>query len=452
MNTQGLCPRRSPTQGAALSRGRMRVAWATALMPLMAGALILVGAWCAAAPAQTTEAAVPAPPAFYTQSIGRISDIRGDSFTFAAGEGRKVRIRLIDADCQPLGEATAQQAAAVATNLLQASPVWVFPIGQTKAGGTDEIWADVWTDKGWLSQVLIRAGYAQKRAEPTPSSLSPADAAGTSNKGAAPAAPAFLAAACTPLAGNTFEIDQGGKKVNARLFDTTCEGLSDAQRSDANATASRLFAKGGVWVFPCTPIRDAKTSVPVRIWTAEGWLSDVLVKAGQAQRGEVVEKPAADATAQAAPAPQPQPVRNPPEKPPETTVDWQPISVTLAKHKRSSSAGAIYSRAYRAGVGDIPALDDTSANLESNIFKITSGVWRLTWETKAENARLNVTAFRCGGKPDSPSTMGSSQIASYTANAGAPILRTMPGSYWIRVIGAANVTVKVEEATLKKSQ
>ena len=436
-------------QGTTLSRGRMRPA--AALMPLMAGALVLVGAWCAAAPAQTTEAAVPAPPAFYTQSIGRISDIQGDSFRFAAGEGRMVRIRLMDADCQPLGEATTQQAAAVATNLLQASPVWVFPIGQTKAGGTDEIWADVWTDKGWLSQVLIRAGYAQKRTEPTPSSLSPADAAGTSNKGPAPAAPAFVAAACTLQSGNTFEIDQGGKKVNARLFDTTCEGLSDAQRSDANATASQLFAKGGVWVFPCAPIRDAKTSVPVRIWTAEGWLSDILVKAGQAQRGEAVEKPAADATAQAAPAPKPQPVRKPPEKPAEPAVDWQPISVTLAKHKRSSSAGSMWSREIRTGEGDLGAMDNTSAALESNIFKITSGVWRLAWETKGEKAHLNVTVFRCGGKsPDSPSKVGSSQVATYAATSGAPVLRTTPGSYWVRFMGAANVTVKAEEATPKK--
>jgi hypothetical protein len=191
----------------------------------------------------------------------------------------------------------------------------------------------------------------------------------------------------------------------------------------------------------------------VRIWTAEGWLSDVLVKAGQAQRGEAVEKPAADATAQAAPAPQPQPVRKPPEKPPETGVDWQPISVTLAKHKRSSGAGAMYSRAVRAGEGDLPAIDSTSAALESNIFKITSGVWRVTWETKAEKAHLNVTVFRCGGKsPDSPSKVGSSQVASYLGLSGAPILRTMPGSYWIRFMGAANVTVKVEEATPKKSE
>ncbi|MBE3096843.1 MAG: hypothetical protein IMZ44_06885 [Planctomycetes bacterium] len=444
MNTQGLCLRRSPTQGATLSRGRMRVAWATAL--------VLVGAWCAPAPAQTTEAAVPAPPAFCTQSVGRISDIQGDSFRFAAGEGRTVRIRLIDADCQPLGEATAQQAATVATNLLQDAPVWVFPVGQTKVGAADEIWADVWTAKGWLSQVLIRAGYAQKRTEPTPSSLSPADAAGTSNKGPAPAAPAFPAAACTPQSGDTLEIDQDGKKVNARLFEATCEGLSGTQRSDANATASRLFAKGGVWVFPCAPLRDARTFVPVRIWTAEGWLSDVLVKAGQAQRGETVEKPA-EATAQTTPAPKPPPVKKPPEKPAEPAIDWLPISVTLAKHQRSSSAGARYSRAMRVGVGDIPAWDDTSANLESNLFKISSGVWRLTWETKAEKAHLTMTVYRCGGNsPDPASKAGSSQIATYSANTGSPILRTMPGSYWIRAFGAADVTVKVEEATPKKSE
>ena len=438
-------------QGTTLSRGRMRPA--AALMPLMAGALVLVGAWCAAAPAQTTEAAVPAPPAFYTQSIGRISDIQGDSFRFAAGEGRMVRIRLMDADCQPLGEATAQQAATVAIKLLEGAPVWVFPVGQTKAGAADEIWADVWTDKGWLSQVLIRAGYAQKRTEPTPSSLSPADAAGTSNKGPAPAAPAFPATACTPQSGDTLEIDQGGKKVNARLFDATCEGLSGTQRSDANATASRLFAKGGVWVFPCAPLRDAKTFVPVRIWTAEGWLSDVLVKAGQAQRGETLAKPAAEATAQATPAPKPPPVKKPPEKPAESAIDWLPISVTLAKHQRSSSAGAQYSRAMRSMMGDLTAENSTSSNLESNIFKISSGVWRLTWETKAEKAHLAVTVYRCGGNsPDSASKAGSSQVASYTANTGAPILRTMPGSYWIRAMGAADVTVKVEEATPKKSE
>lgn len=447
----------NPTS-VCVGRGSLRAAAWPLLLCVAAGLLAAAGAWPASAWAQAAGGPVPAPPAFHTQSPSRVRDIQGDSFVFSPSEGKSFRVRLIDADCQPLGEAAAKQAAAVATNLLEGAPFWVFPAGQNKGPTTDEVWADVWTEKGWLSAVLIRAGYAQRRTEPAPASLSPFDLSGTSNKGPAPAAPAFLASACTPQGGDTLEVETGGKKFTVRLFDATCEGASGDQRNEADAAATRLAAKGGVWVFPCAPLQGGKAVTPARIWTAEGFLGDILVKAGCAQRGETPDRAAAQAAAaKAAPtaAPKPAPARKPEktEKPAEPTFDWQPISVTLTQHRRSSGVGSQYSRMMGAMAGSMNLLDAASGNLESNVFKISSGVWRVTWEAKQgdKGSRATISVMRCGGNaPDATSKTPSAQVASYTTPTGVQILRTMPGNYWVRVSGVADCTVKVEEAVPRK--
>jgi hypothetical protein len=309
----------------------------------------------------------------------------------------------------------------------------------------------VWTSKGWLSLVLIRAGYAQRRTHPAPASLAPPDTTGTSNKGYAPDSPAFLSATFRPVAGDTFEVEQGAKNVTVRLFDVTCEG---SQQADASATAARLIGEGPAWVFPCGPQpAEGKGVWPVRIWTSKGWLSDALVQAGQAKRIEDAEKPAvAAAKTGAKPAPKSEPAKRPAaEKAGPQTVEWRPVAITL-----TASAGK--KKAAKAGK------EDTGPkNYESQTFTIASGVWRLSWEAKVENpsSRISFQVFRCTAPPPNPAAKAgnkgsdkqpASQIASSFALTGAQPMRTGPGRFWIKVSGATEVTVKVEEAVLKSAE
>lgn len=384
----------------------------------------------------------PAAPAFYTQGISRIREIKGDSFTFMRDDGKAVRVRLIDADVAPCGESARVQAGAVATKFFEETPVWVFPVGRSADGS--EVWADVWTPKGWLSQVLVRAGYAQPRTEPALSTLSPPDAAGASNKGPAPVAPAFQTAV-KPKTGDTFDIEQGTRKHSVRLFDAACEGADQA--SSAPATATRLLG-GPVWVFPCaSPPVDGKGDWPVRIWTVEGWLSDVLVKAGQAKHVDGSAKPATAVAAKPETAPKPAPVKPAVKKPPETAIEWKTISVTLstvAPDSEDKGAGT-----------DLGVLtgNANASHLESQVFKITTGAWRVSWEMKTavKGSRPMIQVLRCGtGQTDTTVKTPSTQVISSTQAVGGQVLRTAPGNYWIKVGGTTTATVKVEEATKKE--
>ena len=417
----------------------------TAALPLAAAALVLAVAAAGPAPAGAPASDVPppAPPAFYTQHLGSIADIQGDAFAFTRDDGQKVRIRLLDADCAPLGNTVRTQAQAIASKLLEEAPFWVFPVGRTQGGEANEVWADVWTAKGWLSQVLIRAGYAQRRTEPALSALATPDTAGTSNKGPAPAAPAFVAPSCKPTAGDTFEIESGTRKFAARLFDAACEGVPDAQRTEAGATATRLVGSGAVWVFPCAPPPiDGKGEWPVRLWTAEGWLSDVLVRAGQAKRSEGVDKAAVASATKPAPAPRPEPAKQPaPKKPAEQTIEWKPVPIRLTVVTPPTTDTMF-------------ELSASASHLESQVFKTTSGVWRLTWNGKPEqpNARLVVQVLRYGGnQPDSTDKVPSSQVFYCAQPAGNQVLQTAPGNYWIKITNTTTATAKVEEAFRKES-
>jgi hypothetical protein len=415
----------------------------TAAMCCLLGAAL--GPWAATARAQD---APPAAPAFYTQGLSRVTDVQGDSFAFSRADGKTVRVRLFDADCRPFDESVRSQARAVAARLMEEEPVWVFPVGRTQGGTADEVWADVWTSKGWLSQVLLRTGYAQRRTGLEMSSLAPPDAAGTSNEGPAPAGAAFVAA-CKPVSGDIFEIDRGGRKASLRLFDATCE----TGASEATATATRLLG-GPAWVFPCAPQpSEIKNPWLVRIWTAEGWLSDVLVKAGQAKRGEPAKDTAAATpapTAKAAPTKRPPPVR-----PAPTTIEWKLIPATLAQSQRASGLSAQYARASIAAGGGY--VDTGPVNgMETDVFPITSGAWRITWEaTKGEKSNSPVTClvYRCGvGQSESIAKVPSTQVGSFQITAGSQIFRTAPGRYWVKFLGSTTITLKVEEATLKAAE
>jgi hypothetical protein len=115
----------------------------------------------------------PAAPAFYSVAISRIRNIAGDSFEFEREDRKIVKARLHDADCAVLGGSAIASAKAVATNLLEAQPVWIFPCGQVKTSEGSELWVCVWTAKGWLGDLLIRAGYARRRAGPEGVTLEP---------------------------------------------------------------------------------------------------------------------------------------------------------------------------------------------------------------------------------------------------------------------------------------
>jgi endonuclease YncB( thermonuclease family) len=424
-----------------LFRSRLTVLLA---LPAMIATMALV-----TAAATADDVAPPPAPAFYTQKDSRISDIKGDSFAFKADDGKAMRVRLIDADVEPLGDAARSQAQAVAEKLIGDGPVWVFPVGRSQNAA--EVWGDVWTPKGWLSQVLIKAGYAQHRAEPAVASLAAFDGAGTSNKGPAPEAPAFLATSAKAVTGDTFEIENGARKLKMRLFDAACEA-----GGSGTETATRLLAKGPVWVFPCgqQPL-DAKLDWPARVWTAEGWLSDALIKAGQAKRQDAPEKQVAAAKPEAA-APKAVPAKH--EHPAETTIEWKQIPVTLTKSAGASSAVQnAMSYANKGGGGGGYGNYAASGNsAESDVFKVSSGMWRVQWEAKlpeGRTARVTVQVLHCGvNKPDATAKTPSTQVFSSGDAVGGTVLRTMPGNYWIKVIGSTEVNAKVEEAVQKTAE
>jgi hypothetical protein len=97
--------------------------------------------------------------------------------------------------------------------------------------------------------------------------------------------------------------------------------------------------------------------------------------------------------------------------------------------------------------------EGTPKTFESEIFKIASGLWRVSWESKTpnKNNRVVCQVFRCGGNdPASVSKVPSAHVASFPGTTGGQVLRTGPGNYWIRVSGVSEATAKVEEAVTKK--
>jgi len=250
---------------------------AAALAAALTGTLLTAAAGAAEPAAGPSP---PAAPAFFTVSIGRIHNIQADSFEFQRGDLKRVRVQLAGADCSKMPERIRGMAQTITRNLIQAEPVWVFPVGRPK-GSTDQVWAHVWTRKGWLAEVLIRADYAMRRGDLDPASLDPPDPAGTANQGPPPVAPAFAAASCKPVDGETYNVVRGGVTVRVQLFDVTC---ADSGTSAVTVGAAETCIAGGpVWVFPCDP-QQRGAATRARIWTAGGWVSAALLARGLAQR------------------------------------------------------------------------------------------------------------------------------------------------------------------------
>ena len=416
-------------------------------------ALVALAASASTAWAEDLADNPPPAPAFYTQAVVRVTDIKGDSFTFRRDDGQSVCVRLFDADCAAAGPDAGAQAKAVATKLLDGAPFWVFPVGQTKDATPKEVWGDVWTSKGWLSLVLVRSGYAKRRAEPALGSLEPFDKTGTSNKGPAPAAPALLAASCKTASGDALTAEQGSKSLSLRLFDVTCEG-----KADAAATATRALGSGATWVFPCSPA--VGDEVAVRVWTAEGFLSDVLLRGGAAARRETTLKPTIAAkTPDKADKADKAEKTVPEKKPAKDAGDWTLIPISMAKG--ATSANADNARAIgmamvgMGGYGGSSSGSTANTSLESQLFKVTGNTWRFQWQAKGvEHAnRVTVQVWRyTGNQPDGGSKMPASSILNLTGLTGGQVMNTGPGHFYIKVTSVTEFTPKVEELIVKKDE
>ena len=405
----------------------MRTVLPAALLVLaLASAALPAGAPPGAAAAPPAPAS-PASPAFSTGSISRIRSIAGDAFSFECDDRRIVTVRLAPADCRAAGAGAVESATAVATGLLQTGPVWVFPCGQAKGASGDEVWADVWTAKGWLSDILIRAGYAKRRAEADAAALTPLEKPCASSTGLPlPPAPAFAAASCASTEGDVLQVVHKGRMLTLYLTDVTCQGLDSAKRDAATATATRMLQAGPFWVFPCPAMKGAGPDcLRARVWTQRGWLSDALLQEGSAKRAEegdprgtpAAASPAAAATPGPAAAPQP-PAAADHAKPGSNQVKWREIQVSATNVQPMSC--------------------------QSSHFRIEVPQWRLSW---------NLTPWRVG----SPTSLSvcrvvetvasggtSMHVGSFRGLSGSTIIRAQPGTFWVQITGSGKLDIKVE--------
>jgi endonuclease YncB( thermonuclease family) len=383
----------------------------------------------------------PAQPAFYTAALSRVRNIDGDTFEFEREDRRIIRVRLFDAECESLGETARSSAKAVAKGLLEPQPFWVFPCGTVKGGTEGELAARVWTAKGWLAEILIKAGYAKRRADPSATVQGPPDAAGTANKGPLPAAPAMACMIGKTLEGDMFEITRDGKPTSVRLFDVLCQELDSGQREAARAVALQALAGSTVWVFPSGQ-RNAGPGEekPVRIWTKEGWLDQVLLKSSLAKRYADPDKPTVavavkpEPSTKPGPATKPGPVTKPgpakkpepaptktPGKSPAKEPDFKWVEVTLSADQ-SDSLGAT-----------------------SKTFKLTSPEWRISWDLRPARIGLPIQIHIYRVDETWVVKTSSVHVASFTGNTGAKMMRSRPGDYWIRLVGCGDMNVKVEQ-------
>ncbi|MBE3097288.1 MAG: hypothetical protein IMZ44_09195 [Planctomycetes bacterium] len=382
-----------------------------------------------ASPAATPAPPLPAPPAFHTGSVGRVREITGDCFVFGGEGGKKVRVRLAHADCAPLGKAAETNARTVATNILETETVWVFPCGKAKGTPEDEIWACVWTSKGWLAEVLIRAGYAQRRAALDPAALEPAAAPCSPAAGCPPPCqPAFVPASCAVSEGDAFDTEHAGRKYKVQLADVTCQGLEEPQREAAKAEAARLLAAGPVWVLPCSVSRGpGGEAACALVWTQGGWLSDALIKAGLAKPGQADKpappgpaggvKPPTPGTGPGSTTPPAPPAKPGPPKPSDQ-IKWREVPVGKA-------GGMVMS-------------------CRSGHFKIDVPQWRVSWNLKPWRANSPVSFSICRVNENVASGGVSTHVASYAGLSGSAYVRAQPGTFWIQVTGSPEVGVKVE--------
>lgn len=416
-----------PGEGRRIAAAVAAAVCLAALVPALDGGS---PAAAPAPPAAVRAPPLPAPPAFHTGSIGRVREIAGDSFVFTAEDRKKVRVRLAHAECAPLGKTAETNATLVATNILETETVWVFPCGKAKGTPEDEIWACVWTSKGWLAEVLIRAGYAQRRAALDPAALEPAAAPCSPAPGCPPPCqPAFVPASCTVAEGDAFDTEHAGRKCKVQLADVTCQGLEESQREAAKAETARLLAAGPVWVLPCSVRRAAGQDEAIAlVWTQGGWLSDALLKAGLAKPGQADKpvpaspsasgvKPPTPGTGSGSTTP-PAPPPRPDSPKPGDQVKWREVPL-------SKTGGMVMS-------------------CKSGRFKIDVPEWRISWNLKPWRTNSPVSFSICRVDDNVSSGGVSTHVASFAGQSGSTYIRAQPGTFWIQVTGSPELGVKVE--------
>ena len=388
---------------------------------VLAAVLLMVVALPGAGRAETAGAASPpAPPAVYTTYRVAVTKIQGDSFQFE-WEGRTITIRLRDADSSDLDPPRRQSAVFLAAQLLEAEPFWIFPCAPLKAGAPGEVRARVWTQKGWLSEILIKSNLAKRRSDVAAVTFTPAEAPSA----AAPAdippppPPAFAAPIQQIVAGDTFEVQREGKTVRLRLYDAACEG--DADR--AKELAAQTLGTGLVWIFPSSQRKlDASDDLPVRIWTARGWLADVLVAASAARYHPDPDK----ALEERLPAPPPQ-------------ERAKPASATEPKSGGPMIAKFVWHRV------SVTAAKSSTHGIETEAFMIPSSELRISWDLARVMKRLPIQVNVFYVDPEFSEVHRSTKpMGTFKADRGSTIIHHRPGQYYLYIAGAKELNVKVE--------
>ena len=391
---------------------------------VLAAVLFVVIALAGARRAEAAgEASPPPPPAVYTTYLFAVTKIQGDSFQFE-WEGRTMTIRLRDADSSDLAPARRRSAAFLAAQLLEAEPFWIFPCAPLKAD--TEVRARLWTKKGWLSEIMIKSNLAKRRSDVAAVTFTPAEAPSAAAPADVPPPPppAFAAAIQQTIAGDTLEVQRKGEALRIRLYDAACAGGADRARE----LAARTLGTGPVWIFPSSQRKlDAGNDLPVRIWTARGWLADVLVAASAAQRhpdpDKALEERLVGTSGRPGPAPAPAPGPRPPRLAPK--IVWRQVTVTAAKSDLLS--------------------------VESTPFEIPTAKWRIAWNLKTvrKGGHVNISVFQVD--PEWTTAISHTSVCSFKGASGSGVVRYTPGKFWIRITGATELNVKVEYPQKEKS-
>jgi endonuclease YncB( thermonuclease family) len=388
---------------------------------VLAAVLLVVISLAGARRAEAAGAASPpAPPAVYTTYRVAVTKIQGDSFQFE-WEGRTMTIRLRDADSSDLDPPRRQSAAFLAAQLLETEPFWIFPCAPLNPGAPGEVRARVWTKKGWLSEILIKSNLAKRRSDVAAVTFTPAEAPSAAAPADVPPPPppAFAAPIQQIVAGDTFEVQREGKTVRLRLYDAACEG--DADR--AKELAAQTLGTGPVWIFPSSQRKlDAGDDLPVRIWTARGWLADVLVAASAARHYPDPDKaleerlPAPPLQERAKPASAAEPKSGDPMTP---KFVWHRVSVTVAKQ---STHGMV-----------------------TDLFTIPSSEWRLSWDMERVMKRLSILVNIFYVDPEFSEVQRSTKpLGGFNGDRGSTVIHHKPGQYYLHIAGAKELNVTVE--------
>jgi len=389
---------------------------------LVLTAVLLVAIPLAGARRAETAAAAspPPPPAVYTTHLVAVTKIQGDSFQFE-WEGRTMTIRLRDADSSDLDPPRRQSAASLAAQLLEAEPFWIFPCAPLNPGAPGEARARVWTKKGWLSEILIKSNLAKRRSDVAAVTFTPADAPSAAAPADVPPPPppAFAAPIQQIVAGDTFEVQREGKTVRLRLYDAACEGGADR----AKELAARTLGTGPVWIFPSSQRKlDAGDDLPVRIWTARGWLADVLVAASAARYHPDPDK----ALEERLPAPPPQEMAKPAPAAEPKSGDtmiakfvWHRVSVTASKQSTHS--------------------------IVTDLFMIPSSELRISWDLARVMKRLPIQVNVFYVDPEFSEVQRSTKpMGTFKADRGRTVIHHRPGQYYLYIAGAKELNVTVE--------